>query len=137
MTGPSGAERTLVVGVDASDSARHAALWAVDLAAARGCGVELVHVVAGRPRTVPHWLTEIADSADRAGAVPWGVDVVTGAVTALTFLWSVNAVPIEAGQQGEKRRTPMPRDARRRTSTSTTRRCWDIWPRARATYSSV
>ena len=80
MTGPSGAERPLVVGVDASVSARHAALWAVDLAAARGSGVDLVHVVAGRPRTVPDWLTEIADSADRAGAVPCRVDVVTGAV---------------------------------------------------------
>ena len=61
-------------------SARHAALWAVDLAAARGCGLDLVHVVPGRPRTVPDWLTEIADSADRAGAVPCRVDVVTGAV---------------------------------------------------------
>ena len=80
MTGPSGADRPLVVGVDASVSARHAALWAVDLAAARGSGVDLVHVVAGRPRTVPDWLTEIADSADRAGAVPCRVDVVTGAV---------------------------------------------------------
>ena len=80
MTGPSGAERPLVVGVDSSDSARDAALWAVDLAAARGSGVDLVHVVAGRPRTVPDWLTEIADSADRAGAVPCVVDVVTGAV---------------------------------------------------------
>ena len=80
MTGLAGAERPLVVGVDASDSARHAALWAVDLAAARGCGLDLVHVVPGRPRTIPDWLTEIADTADRAGAVPCRVDVVTGAV---------------------------------------------------------
>jgi nucleotide-binding universal stress UspA family protein len=80
MTGPSGAARPLVVGVDPSDSARDAALWAVDLAAARGCGVELVHVVPGRAGAVPDWLTELADTADRAGAVPCQVHVVTGAV---------------------------------------------------------
>ena len=100
MTGPSGAERTLVVGVDASDSARHAALWAVDLAAARGCGVDLVHVVAGRPRTVPDWLTEIADSADRAGAVPCGVDVVTGAVFDVLLTRSHAANMIVVGSFG-------------------------------------
>ena len=100
MTGPSGAERPVVVGVDASDSARHAALWAVDLAAARGCGVDLVHVVAGRPRTVPHWLTEIADSADRAGAVPCGVDVVTGAVFDVLLTRSHAANMIVVGSFG-------------------------------------
>jgi hypothetical protein len=78
MTGSSGAERPVVVGVDASDSAHHAALWAVDLAAARGCGVDLVHVVRA-VRIVPDWLTEIANSADRAGALPCRVDVVTAA----------------------------------------------------------
>jgi len=100
MTGPSGAERPLVVGVDASDSARHAALWAVDLAAARGCGVDLVHVVAGRPRAVPDWLGEIADSADRAGAVPCRVDVVSGAVFDVLLTRSHSANMIVVGSFG-------------------------------------
>ena len=100
MTGPSGAERPVVVGVDASDSARHAALWAVDLAAARGCGVDLVHVVAGRPRAVPDWLGEIADSADRAGAVPCRVDIVSGAVFDVLLTRSHSANMIVVGSFG-------------------------------------
>jgi nucleotide-binding universal stress UspA family protein len=100
MTGLSGAERPLVVGVDSSDSARDAALWAVDLAAARGCGVDLVHVVPGRPHTVPDWLTEIAATADRVGAVPCRVDVVTGAVFDVLLTRSADAGMIIVGSFG-------------------------------------
>jgi nucleotide-binding universal stress UspA family protein len=100
MTGQSGAERPLVVGVDPSDSARDAALWAVDLAAARGCGVELVHVVPGRARAVPDWLTELADTADRAGAVPCQVHVVTGAVFDVLLTRSQTASMIIVGSFG-------------------------------------
>jgi nucleotide-binding universal stress UspA family protein len=100
MTGLSGASRPLVVGVDPSDSARDAALWAVDLAAARGCGVDLVHVVPGRPRAVPDWLTEIADTAECAGAVPCRVDVVTGVVFDVLLTRSHGASMIIVGSFG-------------------------------------
>ena len=100
MTGLSGDDRPLVVGVDPSASARDAALWAVDLAAARGCGVDLVHVVPGRPRAIPDWLTEIADTADRAGAVPCRVDVVTGVVFDVLLTRSQGASMIIVGSFG-------------------------------------
>src|SRR6478609_9641905 len=100
MSALSGAERPLVVGVDPSDSARDAALWAADLAAVRGCGVDLVHVVPGRPRAVPDWLREIADTAERAGAVPCRVDVVTGAVFDVLLTRSHGASMIIVGSFG-------------------------------------
>ena len=100
MSALSGAERPLVVGVDPFDSARDAALWAADLAAARGCGVDLVHVVPGRPRAVPDWLREIADTAERAGAVPCRVDVVTGAVFDVLLTRSHQAGMIIVGSFG-------------------------------------
>ena len=54
----------IVVGVDPSDSAREAAEWAADLAAAHGGHLLLVHVVRGAygERTagpVPVWLDEL------------------------------------------------------------------------------
>jgi nucleotide-binding universal stress UspA family protein len=62
----------VVVGVDDSDSARDAALWAADLAADWGAPLQLTHVV-NRPGTVssyplPEWLRELRDAAERAGA---------------------------------------------------------------------
>lgn len=74
----------VVVGVDESDSARHAAEWAGDLAAAWGAPLRLVHGVAGRddepPPAVPSWMRELADAALRTGTaaasevVPGGAD---------------------------------------------------------------
>jgi nucleotide-binding universal stress UspA family protein len=62
----------VVVGVDDSDSARDAALWAADLAADWGAPLQLTHVV-NRAGTVssyppPTWLRELRDAAERAGA---------------------------------------------------------------------
>lgn len=100
MTGLAGADRPLVVGVDRSDSARDAAFWAVDLAAARGCGVDLVHVVPSRPGAVPDWLREIANTADRETAVPCRVEVVTGAVFDVLLTRSREAGMIIVGSFG-------------------------------------
>jgi nucleotide-binding universal stress UspA family protein len=100
MTGLPGAERPLVVGVDPSDSARDAALWAVDLAVARGCGLDLVHVVPGRPPAVPDWLRDIADTAERAGVASVRVDVVTGAAFDVLLTRSRRASMIIVGSFG-------------------------------------
>lgn len=58
----------IVVGVDPSDSARAAASWAADLAAAWGAPLELVHGSAAAPGAGPRWLGELAVAAERAGA---------------------------------------------------------------------
>jgi nucleotide-binding universal stress UspA family protein len=76
-----------VVGVDASGSARAAAAWATDLAAAWGAPLHLVHTVARSPGAPvpgePAWLREIADVAENAGAGASRVEVVPGGTTEL------------------------------------------------------
>jgi nucleotide-binding universal stress UspA family protein len=61
---------TVVVGVDGSDSARHAAGWAAELASGWRVPLRLVHAAAAeRPdREIPGWLRELADGAEREGA---------------------------------------------------------------------
>jgi nucleotide-binding universal stress UspA family protein len=75
----------VIVAVDDSASARHAAGWAADLAAVWRARLELVHSVLGWPDDeplpdLPIWLRELADSAEREGvsevvpqAVPGGI----------------------------------------------------------------
>ncbi len=60
----------VVVGVDPSDSARHAALWAADLAANQGRPLHLVHAEPGAPASGqdPDWVRELLDAALRSGA---------------------------------------------------------------------
>jgi nucleotide-binding universal stress UspA family protein len=79
----SGLPGAVVVGVDASDSARNAAEWAADVAALWGAPLHLVHVVSGAADDSPlsphpSWLTELCDAAIRAGADPQGTEVVPG-----------------------------------------------------------
>lgn len=50
---PSASQGPLVVGVDGSPSAAAATTWAIDAAQAIGCGVRVVHGVAGLPAEMP------------------------------------------------------------------------------------
>jgi nucleotide-binding universal stress UspA family protein len=70
----------VVVGVDPSNSAREATVWAADLAAAWGAPLELVHVVPelSMLTEVPPWMGELQDAARRAGAVASRVDILSG-----------------------------------------------------------
>ena len=75
----------LVVGVDSSDSARHAAEWAADLASVWRVSLQLVNRAAagaGGPATAgtPPWLRELLDAAERLGAEPAEAEVVAGGV---------------------------------------------------------
>lgn len=65
-------DATIVVGVNASDSAREAAGWAADLASTQGAPLHLVHVVPGSYQdppivALPGWLAELRDTARRLG----------------------------------------------------------------------
>ncbi|HZG91418.1 MAG TPA: universal stress protein [Pseudonocardia sp.] len=102
-TGPD--PRPVVVGVDASDSARDAAEWAADLAAARRCPLHLVHVVPGYEDdpapTPPEWLREVAAAAVRSGADATDTEVVSGAAERLLLDRAVGAAMLVVGSYGE------------------------------------
>ncbi len=89
----------VVVGVDPSDSARHAALWAADLAATRGGRLELVHASSSRPGPLPDWLRELVDAAARAGA-PAVAEVVRGAAFDVLLTRSHRAAMTVVGSFG-------------------------------------
>jgi nucleotide-binding universal stress UspA family protein len=67
---PDPTARSVLVGVDPSDSARHAALWAADLAANQARRLLLVHAEPEQAGTggEPDWLRELLDAALRSGA---------------------------------------------------------------------
>lgn len=64
--------KPVAVGVDHSESARHAALWAADLAANQGRALHLVHTESDTPadgvREDPDWLRALLDEVARSGA---------------------------------------------------------------------
>src|SRR5215218_10022713 len=70
---PTGGELSrlpIVVGVDGSDSARHAAEWAAEVASAWRAPVRLVHADHGRTEertSDPAWLRELLDAVERVG----------------------------------------------------------------------
>ena len=74
--------RAVVVGVDASDSARQAVGWAAELASDAGRPLRLVHVSAtpAPDGMLPAWLRELVDTAERQGVDPVEAVLVEGGV---------------------------------------------------------
>ncbi|MDT7645532.1 MAG: hypothetical protein QOC67_1198 [Pseudonocardiales bacterium] len=95
----------VVVGVDDSDSARDAALWAADLAADWGAPLWLTHVV-NRPGTLspdppPEWLRELHTAAERAGASQTSASVRYGSPDDQMLAQSHDARLLVLGSYGE------------------------------------
>ena len=92
-----------MVGVDPSNCAREAAVWAADLAAAWGVPLHLVHVVPERPMLmeVPPWLGELQDAARRAGALASRADILWGVPADLLAGRTVGARMLVLGSYGE------------------------------------
>jgi nucleotide-binding universal stress UspA family protein len=97
-------ERPVVVGVDASDSARAAADWASDLAAVWDAPLHLLHSVPGEgpvQAAPPDWLRELADAAESAGAGVSRVEVVSGGTVDLLADRAEHARMLVLGSYGE------------------------------------
>jgi nucleotide-binding universal stress UspA family protein len=99
-------ERPIVVGVDHSDSAREAAEWAADLAAARGVPLQLVHVVPGAvddPPLVPGpaWLDELRATVSHLGARGVDAEVLPGGAVEVLAARSGSAQMLVLGSYGE------------------------------------
>jgi nucleotide-binding universal stress UspA family protein len=101
--------RTIVVGVDSSDSARHASEWAADLAAAWDVPLRLVHTVRDGSDTteVPPWLRELLDGAERVGAEPASAEVLAGSIDDVLLARSDAAGLLVVGSYGEGARAGM------------------------------
>lgn len=97
--------RTVVVGVDPTESAREAALWAADLAADRAAPLHLVHVgpAAGLPGVAPpRWLMELRDAAQRAGAHPVTIETAAGTPADVLVARVADAGLLVVGSYGDQ-----------------------------------
>jgi len=98
--------RPVVVGVDASDSARDAAEWAADLAAAWNAPLHLVQVVHGWPDEGPvpelaSWLRELVEAAERTGVGTVEAEVVPGGVVDTLVARATGAGMLVIGSYGD------------------------------------
>ena len=103
--------RPVVVGVDASASARDAAEWAADLAAAWNAPLHLVQVVLGwpdeSPVPLPGWLRELVDAAERCGVDTVEAEVVPGGIVDTLLDRAAEARMLVVGSYGDAAWTGM------------------------------
>ena len=100
----------VVVGVDGSDSGRHAAEWAADVASVWRAPVHLVHVVpggSGETTSEPSWLHELRDAVERAGVGEVESRVVSGSAADELVARSRDAGLVVVGSYGEGARSGM------------------------------
>ena len=98
--------RSVVVGVDSSASARDAAEWAADLAAAWNAPLHLLQVVLGWPDDapvprLPDWLRELVDAAERCGVGTVEAEVVPGGIVDTLLDRSAGARMLVVGSYGD------------------------------------
>ena len=109
---PPSALQPVVVGVDASASARDAAEWAADLAAAWNAPLHLVQVVLGWPDDapvprLPRWLRELVDAAERCGVDTVEAEVVPGGIVDTLLDRAAGARMLVVGSYGDAAWTGM------------------------------
>lgn len=99
----------VVVGVDRSDCARDAVIWAADLAAAWGAPLHLVHVAAQEPPVseAQPWLSGLLDIAERPGSAPPRTHCVWGSVVDVLAEHAAAARLVALGSYGEGARAGM------------------------------
>ena len=102
----------VVVGVDTSASARDAAEWAADVAAACNSPLYLVHAAPGWPDVapLPHdaaWLRELVDAAERSGVQSVDTEVVPGGLVDTLLDRAAGARILVVGSYGEAAWTGM------------------------------
>ncbi len=94
----------IVVGVDGSDSARHAAEWAADVASAWRARLCLVHTVpdgAAEATSDPPWLRELHGAAEHAGVDEVESSVVAGSPVNELVARSGSAGLVVVGSYGQ------------------------------------
>jgi nucleotide-binding universal stress UspA family protein len=106
-----GDEGLVIVGVDATVAARHAAEWATDLASAWGAPLHLVHAVpadAGdRSAAEPSWLSELREAAGRCGVEEVDSRLVVSSIAEELVDRSRDARLVVVGSYGEGSRSGM------------------------------
>jgi nucleotide-binding universal stress UspA family protein len=99
----------VVAGVDESDSSRHAAEWAMEVASAWLAPLHLVHAASGATGDAlePGWLRELHDAAERTGVGQVESRVVPGPAAAELVARSGGAGMVVVGSYGEGSRSGM------------------------------
>jgi nucleotide-binding universal stress UspA family protein len=104
MGGNGGPHAPVVAGVDGSDSARHAAQWAAELASAWNVPLHLVHAVPSGSddrAADPLWLRELRDAAERTGVECVVTRVVAGPAAKQLIVCFRDARMAVVGSYGE------------------------------------